>query len=270
MSVAPALLPVMLFLAALLYAAVGHAGASGYLAAMALVGVAPATMKPTALVLNLVVASLGTWRFWRAGHLRWRTLLPFLAGSVPMAAVGGAWALPGSLYRPAVGLLLLAAAALLLLRRPAAAPRATAGAAQPAAGPAGSPTSPGAGAEPAARPPPPAVAAAAGAGIGLLAGLTGTGGGIFLSPLLLLRGWAGARDTAGLSAGFILANSAAGLAANLASTRALPEELPGYVLAVLAGGLLGSQLGLRHLSPLALRRAVALVLVLAALKLLLT
>jgi uncharacterized protein len=250
----PWLLPLLLFCAALLYAAVGHAGASGYLAAMALVGVAPPVMKPTALVLNLVVASLGTWRFWRAGHLRPRALLPYLLGSVPLAALGGAWRPDGALYRPAVGLLLLFAAGALLLgaRRP------------PSPGPAL------AAAEPAPHPPRASVAAGCGAGIGLLAGLTGTGGGIFLSPLLLLRGWARARETAGLSAAFILANSAAGLAGNLAIARALPPELPGYVLAVLAGGLLGSQLGLRHLSPLALRRTVALVLLIAAGKLLLS
>jgi uncharacterized membrane protein YfcA len=256
MSLDPALsawlLPALLFLAALLYAAVGHAGASGYLAAMALMGVAPAVMKPTALVLNLVVASLGTWRFARAGHLRLRTLAPFVAGSVPLAALGGAWRPDGALYRPAVGVLLLFAAALLVL------PGARAAAARETAETDGP------------RPPAPGVAAGCGAGIGLLAGLTGTGGGIFLSPLLLLRGWAGARDTAGLSAAFILANSLAGLMGNLASTRALPPELPGYVLAVLAGGLLGSQLGLRHLSPLALRRTVALVLLVAAAKLLLS
>ena len=238
------LLPLLLFLAALLYAAVGHAGASGYLAAMALVGVAPEAMKPTALLLNLVVASLGTWRFARAGHLPWRTLRPFLLGSVPLAVAGGAWQLPGTLYRPAVGGVLLLAALLLLRRLPEACP--------------------------AASPPHAGVAVAAGAGIGLLAGLTGTGGGIFLSPLLLLHGWAGARATAGLSAAFILANSAAGLAGNLASTRHLPAGLPGYVLAVGLGGLAGSQLGLRHLSPLALRRAVAVVLAVAAAKLLLT
>jgi uncharacterized membrane protein YfcA len=261
----PWLLPLLLFCAALLYAAVGHAGASGYLAAMALVGVAPPVMKPTALVLNLVVASLGTWRFWRAGHLRPRALLPYLLGSVPFAALGGAWRPDGALYRPAVGLLLLFAAGALLLgaRRP---PQGASTESTPAAP---TPAQPSA-AEPTPHPPRAAVAAGCGAGIGLLAGLTGTGGGIFLSPLLLLRGWARARETAGLSAAFILANSVAGLAGNLASTRALPPELPGYVLAVLAGGLLGSQLGLRHLSPLALRRTVALVLLIAAGKLLLS
>lgn len=264
-ALAPWLLPALLFLAALLYAAVGHAGASGYLAAMALLGVAPAVMKPTALVLNLVVASLGTWRFARAGHLRLRTLAPFVAGSVPLAALGGAWRPDGALYRPAVGVLLLLAALLLLL--PGA--QARAAGSDGKGGPAGSDGS-GAPDGAGARPPSPAVAAGCGAGIGLLAGLTGTGGGIFLSPLLLLRGWAGARDTAGLSAAFILLNSLAGLMGNLASTRALPPQLPGYVLAVLAGGLLGSQLGLRHLSPLALRRTVALVLLVAAAKLLLS
>src|ERR1035437_1869737 len=103
-------LAVAFFGAALLYASVGHAGASGYLAAMGLLGVAPATMKPTALALNILVASIVTVRFGLAGHVRWRALLPFLVGSIPMAFVGGALVLPGALYRPLVGIVLFIAA----------------------------------------------------------------------------------------------------------------------------------------------------------------
>jgi len=240
-----ALLLALAFLgAAMLYASVGHAGASGYLAAMALVGIAPATMKPTALALNIVVAIIVTVRFHAAGHVRWRSVVPFVVGSIPMAFVGGALVLPGAVYKPLVGLILLVAA-LQLLRTAAAAAAADE--------------------RPTAIPFLPA--AIAGAVIGLLSGLTGTGGGIFLTPLILFAGWARARVAAGLSSAFILANSVSGLLGNVSSVRALPAELPIWLLAAAAGGLIGAELGARRLGTPALRRALALVLVIAGLKL---
>jgi hypothetical protein len=236
------LLVALFFGAALLYASVGHAGASAYLAAMALVGVAPDAMRPTALVLNLFVATIVVARFGRAGHLPWRALVPVAFGSVPMAFVGGSIDLPGEVYRPLVALVLVAGAWRL----------ATASAS----------TDEGVG------PRVPIVAGvAAGAGIGLLAGLTGTGGGIFLTPLLVLAAWSGARDAAGLSGAFILLNSLAGLAGIAIGGFALPAALPLWVAAVVAGGLIGSWLGAARFSILNLRRALAFVLVLAAAKL---
>ena len=232
------------FGAALLYASVGHAGASGYLAAMALVGVAPATMKPTALALNIVVASIVTVRFHLAGHIRWRALVPFVMGSIPMAFVGGALVLPGAVYKPLVGLILLVAAFQLV--------RTAASSAASDERPTAIPFGP---------------AAIAGAGIGLLSGLTGTGGGIFLTPLILFAGWADVRVAAGISAAFILANSISGLLGNVSSVKALPPELPIWLIAVAVGGLIGAELGARRLGRPALRRALAVVLVVAGLKL---
>ena len=238
------ILTIAFFGAAMLYSSVGHAGASGYLAAMALVGIAPETMRPTALALNIVVATLVTIRFHLAGQVRWRSLLPFVVASIPMAFVGGTLALPGAVYKPLVGVILLLAAVRLF--RTAAA--AVAGDQRP--------------------PSIPVVPAVfVGAVIGLLSGLTGTGGGIFLTPLLLFAGWAGPRAAAGISAAFILVNSIAGLLGNLASVRALPPELPIWIVAVVAGGSIGAELGARRLGTVALRRALALVLVVAGLKL---
>jgi uncharacterized protein len=237
------LLAALFFAAALLYASVGHAGASAYLAAMALVGVAPDTMRPTALVLNLFVATIVVTRFSRAGHLPWRSLVPLIIGSIPMAFVGGSIDLPGELYRPLVGVVLLAGAWRL---------------ATAATGDRDSlarvPLVPG---------------IAVGAGIGLLAGLTGTGGGIFLTPLLVLAAWSGTRDAAGLSGAFILANSVAGLAGLLTAGFSLPPAIGAWVVAVAAGGLIGSWLGAERLSILNLRRVLAFVLVLAAAKIVL-
>jgi uncharacterized membrane protein YfcA len=238
------LLAALFFAAALLYASVGHAGASAYLAAMALVGFAPAAMRPTALVLNLFVASIVIVRFARAGHLPWRQLVPLAIGSVPMAFVGGLIELPGELYRPLVALVLLAGA----LRLATTASSSTDEVRR------GVPVLPG---------------VAAGAAIGLLAGLTGTGGGIFLTPLLVLAGWTATRDAAGLSGAFIMVNSISGLAGLLLGAVALPTAIPLWVGAVIAGGLIGSWLGAARFSILSLRRALAAVLVLAALKLLL-
>ncbi len=238
----------LIFLAATIYTAVGHAGASGYIAAMALFGVTPSVMKPTALCLNVLVAAFATWRLHRAGWITWRALVPFVIGSMPLAVAGGAIQLPGAAYKMLVGLVLLFAGLRLLIdpREKTATPR----------GPAPSP--------------PMGLAIGTGAAIGLLSGLTGTGGGIFLSPVLLLMGWAGARQSAGITSPFILLNSLAGLAGNFVSLRSVPVEISAYAVAALAGALLGTQLAIRWLSPAALQRVLAGVLVIAAVKLMLT
>jgi uncharacterized protein len=236
-----ALLTIAFFAAAVLYAMVGHAGSSAYLAAMALVGLAPEAMKPTALVLNILVAILVTARFARAGFVKPMALLPFVLGSVPLAFVGGAIHLPANIYKPLVGAVLLAAAARFGLVR-----------GQPEEFPLRAPWP---------------LALVSGAALGLLAGLTGTGGGIFLTPLLLAAGWAGTRFAAGSSALFILANSVSGLAGAIGSASALPAALPLWLLAVAAGGLVGSELGSRRLPAIGVRRALGAVLLIAGLKL---
>lgn len=236
------LLAALFFAAAALYASVGHAGASAYLAAMALVGMTPAEMRPTALVLNLFVAGIVVLRFARAGHLPWRSLLPLVVGSVPAAFIGGSIDLPGEIYRPLVALVLLMGAWRL----------ATAGASDDESHRRGVPVAAG---------------IVAGAAIGLLAGLTGTGGGIFLTPLLVLAAWTGTREAAGLSGAFIGLNSIAGLAGLATGGFDLPSALPLWAAAVVAGGLIGSWLGAMRFSIVSLRRALALVLVLAAAKL---
>jgi uncharacterized protein len=235
------LLTALFFAAAVLYDMVGHAGASAYLAAMAFVGLSAATMKPTALVLNILVAILVTTRFARAGFVRPLAIIPFLVGSVPMAFVGGAIQLPGEIYRPLVGVVLLLAAGRFLLVR-------------------------GQLEEFPPRAPWP-LALVAGAALGLLAGLTGTGGGIFLTPLLIVAGWAGTRFAAGASAVFILANSVSGLAGAIGSAAALPAWLLLWLPTVAVGGLIGSDLGSRRLPASGVRRALGVVLFIAGLKL---
>jgi hypothetical protein len=234
------LLAAAFLVAAVLYSSVGHAGASGYLAAMAFLGAPTPMMRPTALVLNLLVASIAAMRFARAGFFSWSLFWPFALGSVPFAFVGGAVTLPGYWYRALVGAILwLAAARLLLDLRISRATHA----------------------------PPRAAAVACGAGIGLLAGLTGTGGGIFLSPLLLFMGWAETRQTGGVAAAFIFVNSAAGLAGNPASLGDLPGQFPLWAAAAVLGGLIGSELGSRRIGTPAFRRLLGVVLVVAGAKL---
>jgi uncharacterized membrane protein YfcA len=237
----------LIFAAALLYSSVGQAGASGYLAAMALCGVSAVVMKPTALTLNVLVATIATVQFARAGCFSWPRFWPFAVASTPLAFVGGAVTLPSGYYKPAVGLVLLIAAGRLLWasRRHAAS----------------TPTP--------AKPVPLPGALASGAGIGLLSGLTGTGGGIFLTPLLQFMGWAETRESAGVSAAFILVNSVAGLAGHVSGLAALPGSLPYWAVAAVAGGLIGSGLGSRRLGNRTLRRLLAVVLVVAGLKLVL-
>jgi len=234
------LLALAFFAGAILYSSVGHAGASGYLAAMAFAGMAPATMRPTALVLNLLVASIAAVRFARAGYFSWRLLWPFALGSVPFAYVGGGITLPGDWYRALVGLVLWVAAIRLWLNLTVSRQE---------------------------RQPPVIVAVLCGAGIGLLAGLTGTGGGIFLSPLLLFLRWAETRQTGGVAAAFILLNSLAGLAGNPASLSNLPADLPLWAAAVVIGGLIGAEIGSRRIGTPAFRRVLGVVLLVAGGKL---
>ena len=227
--------------AAVLYTSVGHGGASAYIALMALFGVETPVIRPTALVLNLIVSGLGSWRFSRAGLFRWRTLWPFLLGSLPMAFLGGALHVPGDIYRPLVGVVLLLSAGRLLWPGELPAARAW-------------------------RDPPVWLGIPAGAAIGLLSGLTGTGGGIFLSPLLMFCGWSAPKPASGVAAVFILANSAAGLIGNLTSVRQLPAELPMFAGAVVVGALIGSTLGIR-LPQGVILKVLGLVLLVAAFKL---
>lgn len=242
----PWLLIGLIFIAAVMYSSVGHAGASGYLAAMALVGVASEVMRPAALVLNILVASIGAISFYRAGHFSWSTFWPFAAGSMPLAFVGGSVQLPGHLFRPLLGAVLIVAAARMMMRVPTRnGPHEAADVQRPRI----------------------AIALASGATIGLLSGLTGTGGGIFLSPLMLLMRWAEVRSVAAISVSFILVNSIAGLAGNLDSVLLLPRAAIGWAAAAVIGGIIGAHLGSRRLAPQALRYVLAGVLSVAAGKL---
>jgi uncharacterized protein len=260
------LLSLLILLAAALYSSVGHGGASGYLAAMALFGLAPAVMRPTALCLNLLVSSLAAYRFRRAGHFRWRAFWPFALTSVPAAYAGGAIMLPATIYKQLVGLALLFAAVRLFIHA-----RKLRGAhdAAPLDAAANGRVTDTAEEKAGGRDAPLRLALPLGAVLGLLSGMTGVGGGIFLSPLLLLAGWAGARQTAAVSAAFIFVNSAAGLLGNPAGAGSVSAALPYFALAALAGGLVGTEFGSRRLPPLWVRRLLAAVLVVAGLKLLL-
>jgi uncharacterized protein len=235
------LLATCMFLAAALYASAGQAGASAYIALMALFGLAPAVMRPTALALNILVASLASFRYFNAGLFRWRTLWPFLLGAVPFAFLGGAIHLPGAYYGPLVGAILLLSGARLLWPRELDSNR-----------------------DP--RDPPIWLAALCGVAIGFLSGLTGTGGGIFLSPILLFLGWSDIRTATGVAAAFILCNSIAGLLGNVAVVKALPPDLWVYAIAVTLGAILGTTLGIQW-RPTMILRALGLVLIIAGLKL---
>jgi uncharacterized protein len=224
--------------AAVLYSSVGHGGASAYLALMALFGVAPDAMRPIALVLNIFVAGIGAVQYLRSGQFDWKVFWPFAVTAIPVAYFAGRVHLPEEVYKPLLaGVLLLAAARYLLL--------------------------PTIDAKKEIRPPSMAAALPSGAALGALAGFTGTGGGIFLSPLLVFMGWADTKKTAGVAALFIVVNSMSGLAGQWSRLQALPSELPWLVGAVVAGALVGTTMNLRLFSARTLLRALGLVLLVA-------
>lgn len=231
----------LFLLMAVLYASVGQGGGSGYLAAMALMGVTPERFRLIALTLNIVVACIGLVKFSRAGFFDGKLLLPFVVTSVPLALVGGYLSLPTEIFRPVVAVALLWAAVLLIWKPPIP--------------------------EEEVRGKPPAWGSAAvGGGIGLLSGLIGIGGGIFFAPFLILKGWAGAKKTACASSAFILVNSVAALTGVVLHTRDFPSLLPIWMVVVALGGWLGAEFGAKRLSPKTLHWLLAAILVVAGVR----
>ena len=231
---------------AFLYASVGHAGASGYIAVLALSGFGAAEIRPLALVLNVLVSSLASWNFAAAGHFRREVFLPLALFSVPAALVGGMVSLPTLPLQRLLGLVLLFSA--WRLSQPS----------QPA--------------EVSTAVPGRVTISLTGGLLGGLAGITGTGGGIFLTPLMILRGWLVPRQAAAVSAAFILVNSLAGLAGLVMArgSAALPSAgaVGPLALAVMVAGGLGAHCGSRRFPSLWIRRLLAVVLLVASGKLL--
>lgn len=231
----------MFFLAALLYSSVGHAGASGYIAAMTFMGLEQSVIGPASPALNIPVALLAIYQFGRAGHVPWRLVPWFIALSIPAAYLGGSLKISEQVFKPLLGCVLLFAAYRLAMP------------AKPTETPLKKVHS--------------AVALAVGGVVGFFSGLTKTGGGIFLSPIAILFGWADAKKAAGLAAVFILANSVAGLTGQLVNGAKLPPELPHWLACVIAGGAVGSYFGSRRFGNPLLKKLLAAVLVVAAGKL---
>lgn len=235
------LLSVAFCVAALLYGSVGHGGASAYLAIMGLAGMAPEEMRPTALVLNVIVAAIALSRYAGAREFSRRTFGWLAMTSVPGAFLGGTLSLPTSWYSIVLGVVLIIAAAAMLRRRHETF-------------------------EPCAASP--LQLSVSGASIGVVSGLTGIGGGVFLTPWLIHRRWASPRVAAGISAAFIVVNSLAGLAGRWTAVESLPPSMPFYAAAVAVGGFLGASLAVRRFSAAGLRVMLAGVLIIAAFKML--
>jgi uncharacterized membrane protein YfcA len=235
------LLCILIFVAAILYSAVGHGGASGYLAAMAIFGVAPFVMKPVGLVLNLLVSGIASIRFYRARYFSWSIFLPFAIPAIPFAYLGGALQIHSNTYKIIAGIVLLFSAFHFVITSKKE--------------------------ETAIRKIPIFLAVLCGMGMGFLSGIVGVGGGIFLSPLLLFLGWATPKQTSGISALFIFVNSLSGLLGHISSVQMLPSYLPYLAVSAIAGGLIGSKLGTKRLNKTMIKRMLAVVLLIAGLKL---
>ncbi|MEO1956526.1 MAG: sulfite exporter TauE/SafE family protein [Methylophilaceae bacterium] len=235
----------IIFIAALLYSSVGHGGASGYIAVMALMSIAPESMRPAALTLNVLVSSIALYKFYKVKAFSWQLLLPIIVGSIPLAFLGGQITLPSHIYKPVIGVVLMIAAWQVYRSASFESLRIK-------------------------QPPSKLSLVSMGAGLGLLSGLTGVGGGIFLSPILILMNWAGTKMISGIVAAFILVNSIAGLSGVLTQPYQLPSGLGFWALAAVAGGLIGAEYGSCRLGNPAIRKLLALVLVVAGIKMLLT
>ena len=235
------LICICLFSGAILYTSVGHAGASIYIAIMSIFGVPVTTIKPTALSLNIIVSSYTSYQFVRAKFYDIKLVIPLLVGAIPAAFIGGYINLPGDIYKPIIGLMLLYSAYRFITVKK--------------------------------EDEKPIVqyklfyAVITGIIIGFLAGLTGTGGGIFLSPLIIFAGWTTTKGASGTVAIFIFFNSLFGLMGNITSLAVIPPTLPLYGGAALLGGIIGSRIGIHYFQHTAIKRTLGLVLLIASLKL---
>jgi uncharacterized membrane protein YfcA len=236
----PELIPflaVCIFVVAMVYASVGHGGASGYLAIMALFSLHPEALKPTALMLNIVVAGVGTYLYCSAKQFSWRVFWPFVITSIPMSFLGGTFNLPPDFYRPVLGLFLFYAAWRLFVRHRHD--------------------------EYESKPPGLPLAMLVGGVLGFASGLIGVGGGIFLSPLMILLRWARVREVSGIAAMFILVNSISGFFGHLSSLQHVPAYAPTLAGMALVGGTIGALCGSRHLPVTTILKAMSLMMVLA-------
>lgn len=235
------LLLVCLFAVAVLYSSIGHGGGSGYLALFAIFGIAPFYMKPTALTLNLFVSAIAFFSYYKAGHFRLRLIVPFLITSIPSAYAGGLIHVDPRIYKIILGVFLLIAIGRMLI-----VPKAV---------------------NEASGRPNFFLALAIGAILGFFSGMIGIGGGIILSPLLLLLHWANLKETAAASALFIFLNSASGLAGAFQSGFALEPRVVYWILAGIAGALAGSYAGSFKLNNVRLKYLLSFVLLFASFKL---
>lgn len=235
---------ILLFVVAFLYSSVGHGGASGYLALMAIFSITPDVMKPTALLLNLFVSMISFIQFYRGGHFIRKIFWPLALASVPLAFIGGLVHVDGFIYKKILGLLLIIPVVRFLFfsniqvneyKRPHT-----------------------------------GLSVIIGAAIGFLSGLIGIGGGIILSPVLLLLKWTDMKQAAAISALFIFVNSLSGLAGQLTKGVHFSTDMLLYVIIAFAGGVCGAYFGSLKFKQVILKNVLAVVLLLAAYKLLFT
>jgi len=235
---------ILLFVIAFLYASVGHGGASGYLALMAIFSFSPEVMKPTALLLNLFVSSVSFMQFYRGGHFKWKIFLPLAIASVPLAYVGGLITIDGNIYKRILGLLLIIPVIRFLFFanikvediKKSNVP----------------------------------LSLLLGGVIGFLSGLIGIGGGIILSPALLLLKWTDQKQTAAISAAFIFVNSLSGLGGQWQKGIHFSTDMLSFVAIAFVAGLCGAYFGSIKFKQTILKNTLGLVLALAAFKLLFT
>lgn len=225
---------------AMAYSAVGHGGASGYLALMAFTAMATTDASTLALAINVAVSSISFFLFRRAKHFNWKLAWPFLLGSVPLAFVGGSLHVPDSAHKWVLAMVLLYAAIVLIVQSSKPSNRA-----EPRLG----------------------LQVLIGAGIGLVSGIVGVGGGIFLSPVIMFCGWANARQTAAVSSLFILLNSIAGFAARSNTAGRIVSEHSAVLMVAVMGALVGSWVGANRIPDAGVRRLLGVVLLFAVFKL---